>query len=86
MLKIALRDFDKLYDLSLKIEMLTYLQYLTEFSEYDDETLQQISDQGKCYAKSYLLEMQCKTVKSLKNLIDDENFANPIEKPENIPL
>lgn len=79
MLQIKLKDFDELYDLSLKIEMLTYLQYLTEFSDYEDETLQKVSHSSKYYAKSYLMEEQCKTVENLMELIGKDGFVKPIK-------
>lgn len=79
MLEMTLKDFDELYDLSLKIEMLTYLQYLTEFSEYEDETSQKISRNCKYYAKSYLMEEQCKTVESLMELIGKDGFVKPVK-------
>ena len=79
MLEMTLKDFDELYDLAVKIEMLTYLQYLTEFSEYEDETSQKISRNCKCYAKSFLSDEQCKTVKSLMELIEKDGFVKPVK-------
>ena len=81
MLEMELKDFDELYDLSLRIQMFAYLQYLTEFSDHEDETSQNISHNCKYYAKSYLLDEQCKTVKNLMELIEKDSFVKP-QKPK----
>ncbi|MBO5020747.1 MAG: hypothetical protein J6J13_01420 [Clostridia bacterium] len=85
MLKIKFQDLDELYFISLEIEVLTYLQYLTQFDDHEDETTQNIFGQSRNYAKSYLLEKQCEMVKKLKDLIERDDFVNPDEKAVDEP-
>ena len=74
--KIKLDDVDKLYDLSLELGMLTYLQGLMCYNHTD---LAQDFEFAKNYAREVLFDKQAEVVCELRRLLEKDGFTQPLE-------
>ncbi len=74
MLTIDIKDYDKLYELMMKLSALTYLQGAVTDEEYITYNAAEF-DFALTYTRNLLYDEQKKTVLELKNLISNEEFA-----------
>ena len=73
MLMLDIRDYDKLYELVMRLSAITYLQYAVtdeEFVAYNTNGF----EFGLTYTRNMLYEEQRKTVLELKELISSDDF------------
>ena len=74
MLTINLADVDKLYDILLDLEILTYLRFLVENEEKDDLIDTTLLTAYRC-APAFLWSKQLEAVKAFRELLTREDFV-----------
>ncbi len=79
MLTLDISNYDKLYELVMRLSAITYLQDIVtdeEYINYNSDGFEFILT----YTRSFLYDEQRKTVLSIKRLISEEDFAERYEK------
>lgn len=78
--KIHINTLDALYEITLKLEILSYLLNLVQLDSSSAFPNQHLPENDRKSAWDYLLDAQTDAVLKLRELVLSENFAYP-EKP-----
>lgn len=79
MLVVKIKDLDKLYDLSLKLEIIAYLQNLVQ-NDFIEHTLKEDFEVAQKNVNLILLDKQTQLLKNLRELLNQEDFAVSTKK------
>lgn len=79
MLMLDIRDYDKLYELVMRLSALTLLQDAVTDEEYISYNVAEY-DYALIYARKALYDEQRKTVFDIKTLISKESFTQKLNK------
>ena len=78
MLQIKLEDVDRLFQLSVELQVLTYLHELVQCDRHEDVVADRAFAFGRRNASDYLNDYQLDAVLRLQALLEREDFAGPI--------